>query len=313
MGETWSDFWSGSAGRSVQRLTIRELADYAGGLARKSLPRQALPGTWFRLRFFSATCSWRAWSFDNIAELLGSQKLWQRVPKVLSPEQVNRLFECRGKAIHIWRRDRALLELLYATGCRASELSHLKLRDLHLDEGYCICRGKGDKERMVPLGGRAIEALKAYLEQERGKLAGKRGRGGGVGSFELSWPAPAEGADLGIGQAICAAGGHAGGNRPAHAAALFCHAHAGWWRRFAAGAGDAGARQHSDDADLRPRRCDAAEGGAQGVPSAGVKSSLPPVYSPANPRLDHNQNPRCIHRGLNNYGRLNSAFRTPSY
>jgi integrase/recombinase XerD len=66
------------------------------------------------------------------------------------------------------------LELLYATGCRASELSNLKLRDLHLDEGYCICRGKGDKERMVPLGARAIAAVKVYLENERRKLAGNR-------------------------------------------------------------------------------------------------------------------------------------------
>jgi len=112
---------------------------------------------------------------DNLAELLGSQKLWQRVPKVLSPQQVNRLFEAPGRGDPYWRRDRALFELLYATGCRASELSHLKLCDLHLDEGYCICRGKGDKERLVPLGARAIEAVRAYLEHERGKLASKRG------------------------------------------------------------------------------------------------------------------------------------------
>ena len=52
-----------------------------------------------------------------------------------------------------------MLELLYATGCRASELSSLRLCDMHLDEGYCICRGKGDKQRLVPFGGRAIAAV----------------------------------------------------------------------------------------------------------------------------------------------------------
>ena len=66
-----------------------------------------------------------------------------------------------------------MLELLYATGCRASELSNLRLHDLHLDEGYCVCRGKGDKQRIVPLGGRAIAAVRAYLEHERGQLAAR--------------------------------------------------------------------------------------------------------------------------------------------
>ncbi|NIP86991.1 MAG: tyrosine-type recombinase/integrase, partial [Planctomycetales bacterium] len=56
-----------------------------------------------------------------------------------------------------WRRDRAMLELLYATGCRASELSGLRLRDMHFREGYCRCHGKGDKQRLVPLGRKAIE------------------------------------------------------------------------------------------------------------------------------------------------------------
>jgi integrase/recombinase XerD len=73
-----------------------------------------------------------------------------------------------------WRRDRAVLELLYATGCRASELSKLKVRDIHLDEGYCRCRGKGDKERIVPIGKMGLEAVRRYLETERASLAGLR-------------------------------------------------------------------------------------------------------------------------------------------
>ena len=81
---------------------------------------------------------------DNHAELLGSQKLWERVPKVLSP-QVDGLMESPRPSDPCWRRDRALLEMLYATGCRASEISNLPLRDLHLDEGFCRCRGKGDR------------------------------------------------------------------------------------------------------------------------------------------------------------------------
>jgi integrase/recombinase XerD len=73
-----------------------------------------------------------------------------------------------------WLRDRAILELLYATGCRVSELSSLKMRDLHLKERYCVCHGKGDKQRVVPLGRRAIVAVERYLQEERPKLVMRR-------------------------------------------------------------------------------------------------------------------------------------------
>ena len=85
------------------------------------------------------------------------------------------MFAAPGQSDPCWRRDRALLELLYATGCRASELSGLRLRDVHLDDAFCICRGKGDKERLVPLGARAVAAVHAYLEHERPRLAIRRG------------------------------------------------------------------------------------------------------------------------------------------
>jgi integrase/recombinase XerD len=163
------------AGRNVLKLTIGELADYAGWLGKKKLAPASIARHLVSLKVFFRYLQLEGAVADNLAELLGSQKLWQRVPKVLSPQQINRLFEAPGRGDPCWRRDRALLELLYATGCRASELAHLKLRDMHLDEGYCVCRGKGDKERLVPLGARAIQAINAYLADERRKLAGKRG------------------------------------------------------------------------------------------------------------------------------------------
>ncbi len=64
-----------------------------------------------------------------------------------------------------------MLELLYATGCRASELSHLRVQDLHLAESFCMCEGKGNKQRLTPLGRAAKEALQQYLEHERPLLA----------------------------------------------------------------------------------------------------------------------------------------------
>ena len=64
-----------------------------------------------------------------------------------------------------------MLEMLYATGCRVSELSMMRPRDLHLAEQYCICHGKGDKQRVVPLGKKAIAAVELYMHHERPKLA----------------------------------------------------------------------------------------------------------------------------------------------
>jgi integrase/recombinase XerD len=108
---------------------------------------------------------------ENLAEMLGSQRLWQRVPQVLSPSMVDRFLRAPQPFDPYWRRDRALLEVLYATGCRASEVSNLPLRDVHIEESYCLCQGKGSKQRLVPLGRMALDAVEEYLSAERPRLA----------------------------------------------------------------------------------------------------------------------------------------------
>jgi len=157
--------------RLITALTIRDLADYVNWLHERKLNPASIARHIASLRVFFRYLQLEGVLVESQAELLGSQKLWERVPKVLSIAQVNRLFETPKPGDLCWRRDRTLLELLYATGCRASELSNLKLADVHLDDGYCICRGKGDKQRMVPLGIRAAAAVRAYLDHERGPLA----------------------------------------------------------------------------------------------------------------------------------------------
>ncbi|MBU4272968.1 MAG: site-specific tyrosine recombinase XerD [Planctomycetes bacterium] len=163
--------WLG--GRSIPALSIRELADYVGWLDARKLAAASIARHIVSLKVFFRYLQLEGVLRDNLAELLGSRKLWERVPKVLGVEQIERLFTAPGRSDPWWRRDRAFLELLYATGCRASEISHLKLSDVHLDESYCVCCGKGDKERMVPLNFRAIEAFRAYLQAERPKLAAR--------------------------------------------------------------------------------------------------------------------------------------------
>lgn len=160
-------FFAWLQGREIKRLKIQDLSDYAKWLREQSLAPASMARHLVSLKIFFRFLQLEGVLEESVAELLGSQKLWQRVPMVLSIEQVTQLFEAPKPFDPFWRRDRALLELLYATGCRASEISNLTMRDLHLDEGFCICRGKGDKQRMVPLGRKAAEAVRAYFQFER--------------------------------------------------------------------------------------------------------------------------------------------------
>jgi integrase/recombinase XerD len=162
-------------GRSVPKLTIRDLADYATWLHGHKLGPATIGRHIVSLKVFFRYLQLEGVLEDNLAELLGSQKLWERVPKVLSPQQIDALLTSPAKRDVCWRRDRAMLELLYATGCRASEISNLRLADFHPDRGFCVCHGKGDKQRVVMLGERAIAAVAEYLEHERPGLVARSG------------------------------------------------------------------------------------------------------------------------------------------
>ncbi len=97
-----------------------------------------------------------------------------RLPKVLTRDEVNRLLAQPRGASPAALRDRALLETMYACGLRASEAISLELSDLDLEAGVLLTRGKGSKERLVPIGSKAIETLEAYLRQGRPRLVGVR-------------------------------------------------------------------------------------------------------------------------------------------
>lgn len=113
---------------------------------------------------------------DDGAGLLESPKIWQRLPVICSKQGVLRLLQAPCAEEPYYLRDRAMLELLYATGMRASELAGLKTSDLNFDVGYLRCLGKGNKERIIPVGRTAIKATEAYLRDLRPRLA-KSGSG----------------------------------------------------------------------------------------------------------------------------------------
>ena len=113
-------------------------------------------------------------------EQLEPPKIWRRLPDVLGREEVGRLVEAPDPADALYWRDRAMLEFAYASGVRVSELTGLKIRDLELEDGFATVYGKGAKERLVPVGGAAIRALRVYLRDVRPRLDRGKGKGQGV-------------------------------------------------------------------------------------------------------------------------------------
>ncbi|MDO8733960.1 MAG: tyrosine-type recombinase/integrase, partial [Elusimicrobiota bacterium] len=101
---------------------------------------------------------------QNPAAQLKSPKLEKYLPDTLTIEEVEKLLETPDLTKFKGIRDKAILETLYATGMRVSELTELKISDVNLDVGFIKCFGKGSKERIVPVGKKAVESIKNYLK-----------------------------------------------------------------------------------------------------------------------------------------------------
>jgi integrase/recombinase XerD len=109
----------------------------------------------------------------NPAEDLHPPKAWPALPKFLSFEQVDALIAAADVTTPRGLRDRAMIEVLYATGMRVSELVNLRAVDLHLDADYLTCIGKGNKERLIPIGEQAADWVRRFQREGRPSLAGR--------------------------------------------------------------------------------------------------------------------------------------------
>ncbi len=159
---------------SVDALGRRELESFvrslmSGGLAPRSVARAVAC-----VRGFYKFLALEKKLEQSPADDLQPPRAWPALPKYLDLDEVDRLLAQPDTGTPRGLRDKALIEVLYATGLRVSELVSLKASDLNLDEGYLTCMGKGDKERMVPLGHEAAEWVRRYIRDGRPHLAGKR-------------------------------------------------------------------------------------------------------------------------------------------
>lgn len=155
---------------SLSRVREADLARCLRGLSMAGLSPRS------RARLLSAVKAFfRFLVLDGVRRMdpsanLEAPRLWMNLPKFLSVEEVERLLRQPDRSEARGMRDAAMLELMYATGLRVSELIGLRREDLNLSDGFLICRGKGGKERVVPLGRSAAEAVTRYLEEARGRF-----------------------------------------------------------------------------------------------------------------------------------------------
>lgn len=103
----------------------------------------------------------------NVTDTMDSPKLWKILPDTLSKQEVEDLLDAPSARKPLGIRDRAILELFYATGMRVSELANLPLKNLHLSEGYIRVTGKGRKERIIPVAQNSAAILQHYIEEVR--------------------------------------------------------------------------------------------------------------------------------------------------
>jgi len=148
-------------------VTLRTIRGFLGALSTQGLKTSTLGRKLAALRSFFRFLNREGLLQGNPARPIPSPAKPKTLPPVLTVDEASRLLETPGGPPRSPLRDRALLELLYSSGLRVSELTGLNLEDLDLPGGSVRVLGKGRKERIVPVGSKAVEAVRAYLAQER--------------------------------------------------------------------------------------------------------------------------------------------------
>jgi len=164
-------FLGPSGAAELERLGASRLVDYVDACRRRGLSPATIWRRLVAVRMFFRFLVLEGHIRNDVVEVFQTPRLWNRLPQVLSVEQVERLLAAPEGDGPLALRDRAALEMLYATGARASEVCGLDVGSVNFEYRFVRCFGKRMKERLVPVGTRALEALKDYLERGRPALA----------------------------------------------------------------------------------------------------------------------------------------------
>lgn len=167
----FSEFLRERGRTRLEDVTRQDLSDFLAERKRKGLASRSLARQIVTLRTL-----YRFLNRENILKVdpvqnMQSPRDWKRLPKTLAFEEVERLLNLPKGDTPMAVRDDALIELMYATGLRVSELTGLPLQAVNIEVGYVLATGKGQKQRIIPVGDAALQKIKTYLENARARLA----------------------------------------------------------------------------------------------------------------------------------------------
>lgn len=158
---------------ALQSISRDHLVDFLASLYRLKLESRTVARHLVTLRNFFRYAQMQEFISEDPSQNLESPKIRRSLPDYLRLEEVEKLLAQPDEKTPIGLRDRAMLEVLYSSGLRVSELTGLRVMDLDRTAGYVRCIGKGDKERVVPIGKKAMALVDRYLRDARPKLLGK--------------------------------------------------------------------------------------------------------------------------------------------
>tara|TARA_B100000686_G_scaffold130245_1_gene137321 strand:- start:962 stop:1840 length:879 start_codon:yes stop_codon:yes gene_type:complete len=167
--DRFSNFFSG---RKIVSLTTSDIREFLIFLKELGLSGASIARCLSSIKsFFKYLCLDKQLE-NNPAEILNTPKSYRNLPNVLSSQDIDKLLNCPDKKSLLGLRDKAMMEILYATGLRVSELVNLRVSELDLEVGCIRTMGKGSKERIVPIGSMAKKALNEYVLSSRPALLG---------------------------------------------------------------------------------------------------------------------------------------------
>ena len=149
---------------SVSKITKKDILDYLEYLSKEGISTTSIARKLTTIKNFHSFLYQREFIDSDVASSIERPKLRKALPKVLTIEEVDRLLDVPLNTIFDYR-DKAMLELMYATGLRVSELLNLTLNDIDFENCIVRCMGKGKKERIIPIGEYVLDSMKKYLEK----------------------------------------------------------------------------------------------------------------------------------------------------
>ena len=165
--ESFHQYMQARGLQSFNAVQRKDVLDYLTAEKERGMSVNSISRRLVTLKVFLRYLEREGLLSGNVTEVMDSPKLWKLLPSTLSTKEVDRLLSAPVGAKPEVLRDRALLELLYATGLRVSEVAGLSLEDVHMDSGYVRCVGKGNKTRIVPFGQGARIHLQRYIGDAR--------------------------------------------------------------------------------------------------------------------------------------------------